>query len=443
MSIATVCPACGDAGGLRPDVVWFGEMPYEMERIAGAPFVRPIFSFRSGRAVTSIRQRGSWRRLRTTARTRSNSISSRRRALSVPRGAIREGNGGRAPLRRNASQRGFVSTGSSPLTAAVVGAGPAGLMAAETLQSHGFSVTVYERMPTPARKLLIAGRGGLNLTHSEGLDAFLARYRGSLTPRVQRAVERFRRSGSSNGAGARGRDLRRLERAGVSEGDEGSPLLRAWLKRLAQQGVVLKSRHRWMGIDEEGALSFETDEGAVRVARPDCRHARAWRGELAASRLGWGVGRNGAGWGVSVDALLPANSGFLVAWSEVFRERFCGEPLKRIAVTWGGETVRGEAMITRAGIEGVRSMRSRARFAARSFGTERLRSISISSRIWRKTRWLRRSHNRAARQASRRFCARRWGFCRRRSGSCRRPRTRRGWWWPRSMLRSLRSASRP
>ena len=244
-------------------------------------------------------------------------------------------------------------TDASSLNAAVIGAGPAGLMAAETLAGAGFAVTVYERMPTPARKLLIAGRGGLNLTHSEGLGDFLTRYRGSLVPRVRAAIEAFpperlrawcEALGEETFVGSSGRVFPRRMKA--------SPLLRAWLRRLDAQGVLLKSRHRWVGIEDEGALLFETPGGRVTIEKPAVT-------VLALGGASWPhLGSDGA-WveilsarGCAVTPLLPANSGFLVSWSEIFRERFAGEPLKRIAITFRGETHRGEAMITKAGLEG-------------------------------------------------------------------------------------------
>lgn len=235
--------------------------------------------------------------------------------------------------------------------AAVVGAGPAGLMAAETLAAAGLSVTVYERMPRPARKLLLAGRGGLNLTHSEPLPAFLTRYRAA-APRLAPAIAAFppdalrawcEALGQETFVGSSGRVFPRAMKT--------SPLLRAWLQRLTTQGVTFRFRHRWLGWDETGALLFETPEGETAVASA-CT-------VLALGGASWPHLGSDAAWvdplaqaGIALAPLAPANCGVTVAWSEMFRTRFAGAPLKRIALTVGAETARGEAMITANGLEG-------------------------------------------------------------------------------------------
>ena len=234
---------------------------------------------------------------------------------------------------------------------AVIGAGPAGLMAAEVLAQGGAQVTVYDAMPSAGRKFLMAGRGGLNLTHGEPLPQFLARYREAM-PHLTAAIEAFPPNalrdwcealGQETFVGSSGRVFPRAFKA--------SPLLRAWLRRLNSTGVRLALRHRWTGWDEQGRLLFQT---------PDGPHAIETRATvLALGGASWPrLGSDGA-WaeilaarGVQISPLRPANSGFTVAWSDVFRDRFEGQPLKGVALTFGAHSVRGEAIVTRTGIEG-------------------------------------------------------------------------------------------
>ncbi|PSO15388.1 TIGR03862 family flavoprotein [Bradyrhizobium sp. MOS003] len=234
---------------------------------------------------------------------------------------------------------------------AVIGAGPAGLMAAEVLVQGGARVTVYDAMPSAGRKFLMAGRGGLNLTHSEPLAQFMARYREA-GPKLQAAIEAFSPDalrawsealGEPTFVGTSGRVFPKAFKA--------SPLLRAWLRRLDASSVRFAFRHRWTGWDGEGRLLFRTPEGVAPVV--------ANATVLALGGASWPrLGSDGswadilAAKGVAVSELRPANSGFMVAWSNVFRDRFEGQPLKGVALTVGAHTVRGEAMITRSGIEG-------------------------------------------------------------------------------------------
>ncbi len=234
---------------------------------------------------------------------------------------------------------------------AIIGAGPAGLMAAEVLAQSGAAVTVFDAMPSAGRKFLMAGRGGLNLTHSEPLPTFLARYREAM-PHLKAAVEAFppqalrdwsEALGQETFVGSSGRVFPRAFKA--------SPLLRAWLRRLDSHGVRLALRHRWTGWDEQGRLAFETPDGARLIETsatvlalggaswPRLGSDGAWTETLAAK-------------GVRISSLRPANSGFTVAWSDIFRGRFEGQPLKGVALTCGKHSVRGEAIITRTGIEG-------------------------------------------------------------------------------------------
>ncbi|MBX9773809.1 MAG: TIGR03862 family flavoprotein [Xanthobacteraceae bacterium] len=234
---------------------------------------------------------------------------------------------------------------------AVVGAGPAGLMAAEVLAHGGARVTVFDRMPAAGRKFLLAGRGGLNLTHSEPIDALIARY-GAATPHLRAAIEAFppaklrawcEASGQETFVGSSGRVFPKRLKA--------SPLLRAWLRRLDAAGVVFKPRHRWTGWVDDGALTFETPSGVV-TERVDAT-------VLALGGASWPKLGSDGSWvetmahaGVVVAPLRPANAGVLVNWSDVFRGRFEGEPVKRIALSLGTQITRGEAMVTRAGLEG-------------------------------------------------------------------------------------------
>jgi uncharacterized flavoprotein (TIGR03862 family) len=233
---------------------------------------------------------------------------------------------------------------------AIIGAGPAGLMAAEIAAQGGASVTVYDAMPSAGRKFLMAGRGGLNLTHSEPLPAFLARY-GEAMPRLAAAITAFppdtlrawsETLGQPTFVGSSGRVF--------PEAFKASPLLRAWLRRLDTMGVQFAMRHRWMGWDD-GKLSFRTPDGIFNV------EARAT--VLALGGASWPRLGSDGGWvdtlaakEVAISPLRPANCGFTVAWSDIFRDRFEGQPLKGVALSFGPHTLRGEALVTRAGIEG-------------------------------------------------------------------------------------------
>jgi uncharacterized flavoprotein (TIGR03862 family) len=234
---------------------------------------------------------------------------------------------------------------------AVIGAGPAGLMAAEVLARDGARVTVYDAMPSAGRKFLMAGRGGLNLTHSEPLPAFLARYREA-APWLEPAISAFppqalrewsEALGLPTFVGSSGRVF--------PESFKASPLLRAWLRRLDSQDVRFEFRHRWVGWDDGGQLRFQTPDGGRLV------EARAT--VLALGGASWPrLGSDGT-WadvlsarGIAISPLRSANCGFTVGWSDVFRDRFEGQPLKGVEFKFGSQTIRGEAIITRTGIEG-------------------------------------------------------------------------------------------
>jgi uncharacterized flavoprotein (TIGR03862 family) len=234
---------------------------------------------------------------------------------------------------------------------AVIGAGPAGLMAAEVIAQASAAVTVYDAMPSAGRKFLMAGRGGLNLTHSEVLPAFLARY-GEATPPLEAAITAFPPESLRQWSEALGQPtfVGSSDRV-FPKAMKASPLLRAWLRRLDASGVQFALRHRWTGWEDDGCLSFQTPDGK--------RVVEAHATVLALGGASWPrLGSDGA-WaetlgsrGVTIVKLRPANCAFTVAWSDIFRNRFEGQPLKGAALSFGAHSVRGEAVITRNGIEG-------------------------------------------------------------------------------------------
>lgn len=222
-------------------------------------------------------------------------------------------------------------------------------MAAEAAAEAGAAVVVADHMPSPARKLLIAGRGGLNLTHSEALPAFLTRYataEAHLAPHIhayppEALIAWAEGLGQPCFIGSSGRVFPRAMKA--------SPLLRAWMARLGALGVRLLPRHRWLGFSPDGAARFATPDGEAQI--------KASATILALGGASWPrLGSDGT-WpallpSVATRPFAPSNMGFAIAWSDHLRERFAGTPLKRIALSVGGITQRGEAMITHAGIEG-------------------------------------------------------------------------------------------
>src|SRR5215831_6494231 len=221
--------------------------------------------------------------------------------------------------------------GASGHHVAIVGGGPAGLMASDVLARGGARVIVHDRMPAIGRKLLLAGRGGLNLTHSEPVEQFLTRY-GSAAPRLRSVIEAFSPDdlrafsaelGQPTFVGSSGRVFPKAMKA--------SPLLRAWLRRLDTMGVTFKLRHRWLGWDDAGRLIFDTPNGRTAVTADASVLAlggASW--PRLGSDGGWAAAMTGAG--IAVTPLRPANCGFLVDWSDLFRTRLEGQPLKRIAL---------------------------------------------------------------------------------------------------------------
>jgi uncharacterized flavoprotein (TIGR03862 family) len=242
---------------------------------------------------------------------------------------------------------------------AVVGAGPAGLMAAQGLVRGGVRVTVFDRMPSVARKFLMAGRGGLNLTHSESLDAFLARYGEAADKRLLDAIKAFPPKtqvkwaeglGQETFIGSSGRVFPKAMKA--------SPLLRAWLAKLEAQGVIFQTRTHWCGF--ASSSTAKATSLSLQSADQTKPHDISFDAVIMAlggaswPRLGadgsWAATLKAAG--LSVAPLEPANVGVKIAWSDILREKHAGQPLKRIELIVSGQRFRGEAMITRDGLEG-------------------------------------------------------------------------------------------
>ena len=241
-------------------------------------------------------------------------------------------------------------------TASVIGGGPAGLIAAEVLARAGVSVTVHDRMPSVGRKFLLAGHGGLNITHSEDRDRLLTRYGASadrLAPMLaefgpQQLRDWCASLGEPTFVGSSGRVFPQAFRA--------TPLFRAWLARLGELGVRIETRQRWVGwVDGGGALRLVDADGVTREVTSDV--AVFALGGASWPRLG-----SDGGWvgpfserGVAVTPLRPANVGVHVEWTDMFVGRFAGAPLKNVGLTVRGRpgpSARGDAMVTRTGMEG-------------------------------------------------------------------------------------------
>jgi uncharacterized flavoprotein (TIGR03862 family) len=233
---------------------------------------------------------------------------------------------------------------------AIIGGGPAGLMAAEVLAGTGHAVTVYDSMPTVARKFLLAGKSGLNITHSEDYARFVTRF-GAASEHLRSALDGFRPEdihawakalGTETFVGSSGRVFPKAMKA--------SPLLRAWLRRLEVLGVELRVRHRWTGFTEDGNV-FATPQGS-KIVR--CDGVLLALGGASWPRLG-----SDATWmpwlrakGVGIVDFRAANCGFDVDWSAPFRERFAGAPLKSVTATSDAGSFPGEMVVTQHGIEG-------------------------------------------------------------------------------------------
>lgn len=241
----------------------------------------------------------------------------------------------------------------SPPRVAVIGGGPAGLMAAEALAAAGVAVDVFDAMPSVGRKFLLAGVGGMNITHSEAYPAFVSRY-AERSGEIDALLEDFHAEalrewihglGIETFVGTSGRVFPRNMKA--------APLLRAWLKRLRESGVVIHTRHRWLGWNSDGSLRIGYPQGELSV--------QADAVVLALGGGSWArLGSDGA-WlpllgerGVDISPLQPSNCGFEVAgWSELLKDKFAGAPLKNIALGMHGSAPRkGEFILTAQGVEG-------------------------------------------------------------------------------------------
>ena len=241
----------------------------------------------------------------------------------------------------------------APSHVTIIGGGPAGLMAAEVLSLAGARVDLYDGMPSVGRKFLLAGVGGMNITHSEAYPAFLARY-AERAPQMAPLLRGFGAEalcewihglGIQTFVGTSGRVFPTDMKA--------APLLRAWLKRLRDQGVVIHTRHRWLGWSADGGLLIHSPDGEKTI------HSDAVL--LALGGGSWSrLGSDGAwverlaGKGVSCAPLQPSNCGFEVsAWSELMISKFAGAPLKNVAIGLADDKPRlGECVITATGIEG-------------------------------------------------------------------------------------------
>lgn len=239
------------------------------------------------------------------------------------------------------------------IAAAVIGGGPAGLMAAERLAARGIDTHVFDAMPSVGRKFLMAGKGGMNITHSEPLARFITRY-GAQRDAIAPLLDAFGPDALRDWIHGLGIDTFIGSSGRVFPTDfKAAPLLRAWLRRLRESGVTVHVRHRWQGWRDDGALRFHTPDGP--------RTVRGGVTVLALGGASWArLGSDGAwaamlrGRGLDVTPFRPANCGFDVAggWSPVLRARFAGAPVKPVALSFGGETRRGELVLTETGLEG-------------------------------------------------------------------------------------------
>lgn len=236
-------------------------------------------------------------------------------------------------------------------SAAIIGGGPAGLMCAEVLIQQGVKADVYDSMPSLGRKFLMAGRGGLNLTHSEPFEKFISRY-GKRKNEVQKWLMNFTPDDLRKWAGELGIETFVGTSGRVFPvGMKTSPLLRAWLKRLTDSGVEFHLQHRWVGWNADRSLKFETPNGERKI--------NADAVVLALGGGSWSrLGSDGAwvSWlnqvGAEVKPLKPSNCGFDVKWSLHFQEKFDGQPIKSAMLSFGEFHRQGEFIVTKDGVQG-------------------------------------------------------------------------------------------
>lgn len=233
----------------------------------------------------------------------------------------------------------------------IIGAGPAGLMAAETLLAGGVKVDIYDAMPSAGRKFLLAGKGGLNLTHNEPYEKFLSRY-GKSSQILKAYLDDFSPADLRKWAKDLGIDTFIGSSGKVFPvGMDAAPLLRAWQKRLRIQGANFHFRHRWLGWGAKKTLRFETLHGEILAENVGVILAL---GGGSRSKTG-----SDAAWipilknrGVEVNPLKPSNCGFDIQWTEYIKTRFAGHPLKSVELSFGGIRKRGEFIVSEKGVEG-------------------------------------------------------------------------------------------
>ena len=233
---------------------------------------------------------------------------------------------------------------------AIIGGGPAGLMAAEILSQSGVKVDLYDSMPSLGRKLLMAGKSGLNLTHSEFYETFITRY-----GHQQKEIAKHLRNFTPEDLLAWVKELKVETFIGSSgrifpKEMKASPLLRAWLQRLQANGVTFHTRHRWIGWQQH-QLAFDSPNGVIKT-QPDATilalGGASW--PKLGSRGDWAPWLEKAG--IGVKPFRPANCGFIVNWSKHFSEKFHGQPLKSVVLSFKNFKQQGEFMVTRTGMEG-------------------------------------------------------------------------------------------